>query len=288
MVRFAGSVRGVRGRVAAGVAGALLLFAGLAVAPRESAAAAVLTVLDPKTFVRHGATPYELASSGMALRARDGVRTDETGRALIVYVDGSTVTLDHLSEIEIASVEMGDRNLIVLMIQTAGRAWYVVQSALSGTSRYEIRTPAAAAVVRAGSSVEVEVGEDGVATFTAIDGEVTATSPNESVTLPRGGRARFSPPPSSPTPGASASPTPTPGQSATPTPTPTASPSPTPTPTASAGPLPLPSSLPLPTPTPTPAPGPTATPAPLPLPTATPTLPPIVPSAPTLPPLPGL
>lgn len=289
MVRFAGSVRGVRGRVAAGAAGALLLFAGLAVAPRESAAAAVLTVLDPKTFVRHGAAPYELATSGTALRARDGVRTDETGRALIVYVDGSTVTLDHLSEIEIASVEMDDRNLIVLMIQTAGRAWYVVQSALSGTSRYEIRTPAAAAVVRAGSSVEVEVGEDGLTTFTAIDGEVTAAAPNQSVTLPRGSRARFSAPPSSPTPAASASPTATPDQGATPTPSPgaTPSPTPTPTPTASAGPLPLPTSLPLPTPTP----GPTATPIPLPtaepLPSATPTVPPILP-APTLPPLPGL
>jgi hypothetical protein len=282
-VRFAVRARRVRGRVAVGAAGAVLLFAGLAVAPRESAAAATLTVLDPRVFARHGAAAYQPAVTGVALRAGDAVRTDATGRALVLYIDGSTVTLDRLSELEILSVDMSGRNLIVLMLQTAGRAWYVVQSALATNSRYEIRTPAAAAVVRAGSSVEVEVDANGATTFTAIDGEITATAQNERVALPRGSRARFSPP-SSPAPTAGPSPTPTPEAGASPTASPTPTPSATPTPSPSGAPLPVPTEIPLPTATP--APLPTATPVPLP--TATPTVPPIVPPIGTLPPLPGL
>jgi hypothetical protein len=272
VVRFASRMRGVRARFAVGAAGALLLFAGLAIAPRSVAAAATLTIIDPSVFVRHGDAAYESAKNGMALRSGDWVRTDATGRALVTYADGSTVALDPLSEIQIVSVEMTGRNLIVLMVQTAGRAWYVLTNALSPNSRYEIRTPAAAAVIRAGSSLEVDVDADGATTFAVVEGEAVATTPNERIALSRGGSTRFTPRQPSPTPAATPT-APATASPSSPTNTPTASPAPTATPTASPAPLPTISALPLPTATPTPVP--------------TPTVPPIVP-IPTLPPLPGL
>lgn len=147
-------------------------------APSVVNPATVMVVRDD-VFVRHGLGAYLLASDGQMLGVGDRVRTGSGGAALITYFDGSTVRLEPDSEVVIEVMQINSTGrVIVLMIQTAGRAWYTIASALSPSSRYEVRTTATAAVVRAGSTVQVDVASSEETTVVALEAPVeTAPAP---------------------------------------------------------------------------------------------------------------
>ncbi|TMF68003.1 MAG: FecR domain-containing protein, partial [Chloroflexi bacterium] len=170
----------------------------------------------------------EVAAERVVLSG-DAIRTDSTGRALVMYRDGSTVLLDVDSELVIEFVGSENGDVVVRMRQTLGRAWYSVSRALSAESRYEVRSAALAAVIRAGSGSFVAVDANGETTIVATEGSVQADAGGVSVTLPAGTTTRVvaGSPPSSPVPGVAppppaAKPTPRATAFATATPTPTA------------------------------------------------------------------
>jgi hypothetical protein len=160
---------------------------GITLSVPSTVSPATVGVLREDVFVRHGSEGYALAYDGEMLRVGDRVRTGPTGIALITYFDGSTVTLDPDSEIAIELLEISSTGrVIVLMFQTAGRAWYSITSALSPSSRYEVRTAATAAVVRAGSTVQVEVADAGDTTVAALDGGVDTGAGGSTVSVTSG------------------------------------------------------------------------------------------------------
>jgi hypothetical protein len=103
---------------------------------------ATLTGVDGDIFVRHGDAGFEPAQEGDLVAAGDMIRTATSASAEITYFEGSTVRLEGDSQIVVKSLD--DPSLV----QTVERAWRVVAELVSGSSRYNIRTPTSTASVR--------------------------------------------------------------------------------------------------------------------------------------------
>jgi hypothetical protein len=162
---------------------------GAAVSTPAPTALATVTLAQGEVQVLQSDGGSASAWEGRALYAGDRVWTGPTGVAVITYSDGSTVALDPGSEVSIEMLETTTAGrMVVLMVQTAGRAWYTITSALSPNSRFELRTPATAAVVRAGSTVQVEVDSNGDTGITTLSGNVETIAAGAAVQVAAGQR----------------------------------------------------------------------------------------------------
>ncbi len=161
------------GFVLAIVAGSAGLFGG----SRAFAAGTTLTVIGGDVFVRHGASDFVAASDGETLNAGDAIRTGADGRAVLTYFEGSTVTVKPGTELGIdTAATTPDGGTVVLMTQTAGRTWHVVTKLITGSSKYEVRTPASTASVR-GTEFQVDASNDET-TVTTTEGTVVQHVPD--------------------------------------------------------------------------------------------------------------
>ena len=121
-----------------------------------------LTVLSGDVLVRHGAEDFALASDGEVLNEGDTVRTGSGARAVLTYFEGSTVTLEPDTQLTIEnSATLADGGTVVVMSQAFGRSWHVVTKLITGSSKYDVKTPASTASVR---GTEFEVNSDENAT----------------------------------------------------------------------------------------------------------------------------
>src|SRR3989442_2411729 len=168
---FAFVSRPIRLVVALGCVGLVLAALAAIVPSPAEAQSALVNPLALRVTVTREREKLEVAAERGVLSG-DAIRTDSTGRALVLYRDGSTVLLDVDSElvIEFAGSENGD--VVVRMRQTLGRAWYSVSRAVSAESRYEVRSAALAAVIRAGSGLFVAVDVKGETINLATEGSV--------------------------------------------------------------------------------------------------------------------
>ena len=132
-----------------------------------------LTILSGDVSVRHGSGAFVAAVDGETLSPGDAVRTAVDARAILTYFEGSTVTIEPVSEISIDNAEaLADGGTVVVMTQTLGRTWHVVTKLITGSSKYEVKTPASTASVR---GTEFQVDADGaVTTVTTTEGTVVA------------------------------------------------------------------------------------------------------------------
>jgi len=285
----------VRVCVCIGLGGAMVL-SFFAASPPASAQSALLDALSSRVTLAHpGGAADEIAVERI-IRSGDTVATDESGRAVVTYPDGSTALLEEKSSLTIEFVQTSAGDYVVRMQQTLGRVWYAVTRAVALGSRYEVRNAGMASVIRAGSDSYVTVSPDGETSVVTISGTVDTSAGGAEVSVPAGSSTTVSGPGATPapistepvlartttsTPGpvapAPATPAPTARASATPAPTatPTSTPAPSPTsafipPVATLPPLPIMSATAKPkTPTPTlpiPTPRPTAAPTPAPTP----------------------
>jgi hypothetical protein len=165
---------------------ALALGAGSSVvlAPEADALVPVttLTVVDGAVLKSHGGAEFTLARAGDVLAAGDTVRTGTGSGAEITYFEGSSVRLEADTEIVVETLRTeADGGTVITMMQTLGRTWHVVTKLISGSSRYEVRTPSSTASVRGTIfAVDVHLDADGpVATVTTSEGVVVhiATDP---------------------------------------------------------------------------------------------------------------
>ena len=101
-----------------------------------------LTAVDGGVFLQHGDAGFEPARVGDLMAAGDTVRTATGASAEITYFEGSSVRLEGDSQIVVQSFD--DPGLV----QTVERAWRVVAELVSGSSRYNVRTPTSTASVR--------------------------------------------------------------------------------------------------------------------------------------------
>jgi hypothetical protein len=101
-----------------------------------------LTVVDGAVFVRHGDAGFRPAREGDLVAAGDTVRTATGGSVEITYFEGSSVRLEADSQTVVQTLR--DPSLE----QRVERTWHVVTELVSGSSRYNLRTPTSTASVR--------------------------------------------------------------------------------------------------------------------------------------------
>ena len=258
---------GVVGRVCVciGACGALVLSLFLATSS-ASAQSALLDALSTRVTLAHPSGSPAVIAVEQIIRSGDTVATNQTGRAVVTYPDGSTALLEENSALTIEFVRTSAGDYVIRMQQTLGRVWYAVTRAVTLGSRYEVHSAGMASVIRAGSDSYVSVSPSGETTIVTISGTVDTTANDFDLSIPAGSSTTVSAARSVPQPNTPAPNTPVP----TPSPTPTRSP--TSSPTSAFAPLPpLPTSapvkskttsptLPVATPKPVPAPMPASTP----------------------------
>jgi hypothetical protein len=152
-----------------------------ALAPEADAfvSRSTLTVVDGAVLVSHGGAEFASAREGVVLAAGDRIRTGTGAAAEITYFEGSSVRLEAETEIVVESLRTEpDGGTVIGMMQTLGRTWHVVTKLISGSSRYEVRTPSSTASVRGTIfAVEVRIDSDGpAATVTTSEGVVVHTA----------------------------------------------------------------------------------------------------------------
>ena len=192
---------GVVGRVCVciGVGGALVLSLFLVSSP-ASAQSALLDTLSSRVTLAHAGGVAGVVSLEQIIRSGDTVATDETGRAVVTYPDGSTALLEESSALTIEFVQTSAGDYVVRMQQTIGRVWYAVTRAVALGSRYEVRSAGMASVIRAGSDSYVSVSPTGETTVVAISGTVQTSGGGEDVTVPGGSTTSVSHPGATPAP----------------------------------------------------------------------------------------
>lgn len=125
---------------------ALALGAVLSVvlAPQESAlgSKSTLTVVDGAVLIsKHG--DVTTAREGDVLTAGDAIRTGTGASAEITYFDGSSVRIEAGSALVVASLRTSES-----VLGTLERSWDVITKLVSGSTRYDVRTPSSTASVR--------------------------------------------------------------------------------------------------------------------------------------------
>src|SRR5881296_516284 len=278
---------GVVARISLCVAlgGALVASLFVTSAPASAQSALLDPISKRVTIAQPGGVPNEIAVEQM-IRSGDTIATDDTGRAVITYPDGSTALLEEKSALTIEFVQTSAGDYVVRMQQTLGRVWYAVTRAVALGSRYEVRSAGMASVIRAGSDSYVTVSPNGETSVVTISGTVDTSAGGAEVSVTAGSSTTVSGPGATPVPVHTESPlaqpatsTSGPNTAAPAAPAPTAAPKRTPapsptsafvTPVATLPPLPIMLATPKPK-TPTPqlpvsTPKPTAAPIPAPAP----------------------
>lgn len=125
--------------LAAALVAALVISLTTTQAPDGAEAATLLTVLQGQVLVENAAGTVT-AQNGMQLRPGDRILTEGNGRAVLTFVDGSTVTLDGNTEIAIRSVSDQQGKLHVRLSQAKGQTWTHAPGDLSAAD-IEIETP---------------------------------------------------------------------------------------------------------------------------------------------------
>lgn len=139
-------------------------------------ASTTLTIISGLVSVGSTGRDFGVAADGAIIVVGDTIRTGIDGRAVLTYFEGTTVEIEPSSELTIDAAGAGsDGSTVLLMTQNIGRTWHVVTHLLSGTSKYEVRTPASTASVR-GTQFEVAVTPEAT-TVTTSEGRVATSDP---------------------------------------------------------------------------------------------------------------
>src|SRR5437868_12953658 len=178
---------GVVGRVCVCIGlGGALVFSFFIIGSPASAQSALLDALSTRVTLEHPGGVADEVAVERVIRSGDTVATDETGRAVVTYPDGSTALLEEKSALTIEFVQTGAGDYVVRMQQTLGRVWYAVTRALTLGSRYEVHSAGMASVIRAGSDSYVTVAPGGDTTILTSSGTVDTTANGVDVSIPAG------------------------------------------------------------------------------------------------------
>jgi hypothetical protein len=151
--------------------------------PAALASECTLSILGGNVEVS-GPSGAQTGADGMTLQAGTRISTSADAHAILTFFDGSTVTLEPGTEIEIQQVATdSDQNVTIVMKQWVGRTWSRVVKMADAGSRYEIETPTATAIVR-GTLFATDVGEQGETTVATTEGLVSVAARGEEVFIP--------------------------------------------------------------------------------------------------------
>ncbi|HEV2250041.1 MAG TPA: response regulator, partial [Candidatus Limnocylindria bacterium] len=174
--------------IAALLATLLLFVAGLGLVLRPTSTVAMidtrgqLTVFDGSVQLRPAGGTYAVASNGAFIGQGDSIRTAAGGHAALSFFDRSIVVLEPNTELTLVSLSTTDReNVSVVMQQTDGKTWHVIDHPLPASARYEVITPTADASVH-GTAFQVTVSAQGSDIVTT-DGVVTVRGSGQTVAV---------------------------------------------------------------------------------------------------------
>jgi len=171
---------------------------------------------------KKGSTAWTNAAAGTKLEAGDSLKTESDGSAVLLFFDGSSMEVKANSQILVSEMSItGTGSTSIGLNQIVGSTINRVAKLVDSSSKYEVDTPAAVAVVR-GTVFDLVVDENGDTTIKSEEDSVSFTASGVTVTVNQGfeSNAPVGGTPSTPT----ISTTPTPTAAPTPTPTPTKTP----------------------------------------------------------------
>jgi hypothetical protein len=119
--------------------------------PPTVSTAATLTVLGGGVELVRADGTRAAAASGTSLSVTDRIVTSPEGRALITFLDGTTVTVEPRSEVTVREMEVGgrERSSIQVLI-TAGTVWARIANVLGGRGTVSLASNTHAAIARDG------------------------------------------------------------------------------------------------------------------------------------------
>jgi len=167
-----------------------LVFVSISCSPSYQAPSELTTIsaLTGEVFVlKAGITTWTKASAGMSLEAGDRIKTSAGSNAVVTFFEGSTIDLAADTEISVSELGIAKHadSTIIKLWQQIGKTRSRVEKLVDPASRYEIDTPAGAAVVR-GSIGDVEVDKDGTTRITNIEGRWHGIGQGKEVFIPQG------------------------------------------------------------------------------------------------------
>ncbi len=109
-----------------------------------------LSILSGSVEVQEaGSANWEQGVDGMRLAAGTHVRTANASYALLTFFEGSTLTLEANTNVEVRQVDINEKQSTTIVLkQWLGRTWSRVVKMMEPGSLYETQTPSAVAVVR--------------------------------------------------------------------------------------------------------------------------------------------
>jgi len=147
-----------------------------------------LSILSGQAMVKPaGSDVWAAGVSGQTLAAGDAVKTLADSFALVTYFEGSTTELDPNTELTIQKLDndaAGTKTEIEARL-TVGATWSKVARLIDPSSRFQIETPSAVAVVR-GTEFAVRVDADGTTRVSTTTGEVTTQAAGGTVAVTNG------------------------------------------------------------------------------------------------------
>ena len=169
--------------------GAVLIFSGGTAAARQ---VATLHLFGGQVDVQQGdGGAFLPGTEGASLHEGDIVRTGASGRASIDYFDGSLTRLDYDTTFTLVTLETLDNaneSKVIEGEQGDGSTYNIVAELTDSQSRFEVETPTATASVQ-GTAYALIV-DSGSTTVAVVDGAVTTTGDEGSVSVPAGKMVR--------------------------------------------------------------------------------------------------
>ena len=141
----------------------------------DAASAATIAVFHGDVDSQRAGAEFQPALDGDVVASGDLVRANSTGRAVLAFFDGSSVTLEPGALLKVVSLARTSGDGIQAELeQVVGRTWTSVQKLKTPDSKFQLKTPNSTAVVRGTAfetTVEVVNGET-VTTVRTTEGEV--------------------------------------------------------------------------------------------------------------------
>ena len=172
--------------------------------------------------LKNGSSTWVNATKGMELEVGDSIKTGSDGNALLLFWEGSTMEIKANSEILTNKLDIATSGSTTIGLeQLLGNTINRVEKLVDSSSKYEVETPAASAVVR-GTVFDLLVQQTGFTTVKSEEGSVSFTAAGQTVTVNAGFQSSASKGGTPSTPIAFATPTPTQAHTTTPVKTSTA------------------------------------------------------------------
>jgi hypothetical protein len=150
--------------------------------PMVASTTATLTILSGMVQrVGAGTSQMELASDGANLQAGDRILTGPSDRALVTFLDGSTVTVEPDTDIVVQQADVGgtDGGSTINIRINLGTVWARVVRLADAGSAFSLSSSTATAVVHEGLP-GAQKQADGTFTCWTFDGEMMLTAANQS------------------------------------------------------------------------------------------------------------